>query len=153
MQQQPTYRTCICCGRDNDVSLKMKWYNDTEAGLVRCTVTVPERFNGYPGVVHGGIVAAMLDETAGRAVMLDGDFMRFMVTLTLTVNYRRPTPTNTPLEVIGRLIRMTGRRAKVAGEIRLPDGTLTADCEEIVVKPPAEIFEKWKEELPWWRVE
>lgn len=152
MEKQPASRTCFCCGRENETSLRMTWFNDTDAGKVRCTLSVPERFNGYPGVVHGGVVAAILDETSGRAVMLDGNFNRLMVTLNLQVTYRRPTPTNVPLEVTGWLVRDGASRAKVAGEIRLPDGTVTAECEAVVVKPPPEIFESWQAELPHWRV-
>ena len=83
----------------------MVWRNDREAGKVRCIMEVPERFNGYPGIVHGGIVAAMLDETSGRAVMLDGDFDNFMVTLKLEVIYRKPTPTDIPLEITGWILK------------------------------------------------
>lgn len=152
MQKQPSSRTCFCCGRENDISLKMIWYNDVEARKVRCTVTVPEHFNGYPGVVHGGVVAAMLDETSGRAVMLEGDFENLMVTLNLQMTYRKPTPTNVPLEVTGWVIKQSPSRAKVAGEIRLPDGTVTAQCEAVVVSPPREILERFHEELPFWHV-
>lgn len=152
MQKQPGSRTCFCCGRENPASLRMTWYNDVEAGKVRCTVIVPEQYNGYPGVVHGGILATILDETSGRAVMLDGDFERLMVTLNLQMTYRRPTPTGVPLTVIGWLIRMSDTRARVAGEIRLPDGTVTAECEAVVVKPPQEIADAWAEELPYWKI-
>ncbi len=152
MEKQPASRTCFCCGRENDISLRMTWYNDPEAGKVRCTLTVPEHFNGYPGVVHGGVVATILDETSGRAVMLNGDFKRLMVTLNLQITYRRPTPTNVPIEVTGWLVRDGISRAKVAGEIRLPDGTVTAECQAVVVKPPEEIIESWRAELPHWRV-
>jgi uncharacterized protein (TIGR00369 family) len=152
LRKQPTSRTCFCCGRDNDHSLKMVWVNDTGAGKVRCTITVPEHYNGYPGIVHGGVLAAMLDETSGRAVMLDGDYDNFMVTLRMEITYRRPTPTMTPLEVTGWLIRKGANRAHVAGEIRLPDGTVTAECTAIVVKPPKEISDRWEPEKAYWKV-
>ncbi len=152
MDKQPTSRTCFVCGRENDISLKMTWFNDDAAGKVRATLVVPEHFNGYPGIVHGGILATMLDETAGRAIMLNGDFDNFMVTLKLEITYRRPTPTEVPLEITGWVIRKSERRAQVAGEIRLPDGTVTAECTAVVVKPPREIEEKWEAEKAFWKV-
>lgn len=130
----------------------MVWSNDREEGKVRCTLTVPERFNGYPGIVHGGIVATMLDETSGRAIMLDGDFDAFMVTMKLEVVYRKPTPTGVPLEVIGWVIRKSSNRALVAGQVRLPDGTVTAECTAVVVSPPPEVSEKWENEKVFWKV-
>jgi uncharacterized protein (TIGR00369 family) len=152
MEKQPNSRTCFVCGRQNPISLKMNWYNDRDAQQVRSIVTVPEHFNGYPDVVHGGVVAAMLDETAGRAIMLGGKSDNLMVTLKLEVTYRRPTPTKTPLTVVGWVIKQSTNRAQVAGEIRLPDGAVTAQCEAIVVRPPPEIMQRWEAEKPYWRV-
>ncbi len=131
----------------------MTWYNDHAAHQVRATVTVPEHFNGYPGIVHGGIVAALLDETAGRALMLDGDTEdNLMVTLKLHIKYRRPTPTGQPLALRGWVIRRTARRAKVAAELLLADGTLAAEAEAIVVRPGKEFLDRWEPEKPFWRV-
>ena len=152
MDKQPNSRSCFLCGRENPVSLKVSWYNDPDARRVRATVVVPDDYNSYPGIVHGGVVAALLDETAGRAVMIDGDWANLMVTLKLEVTYRRATPTGTPLEVAGWVLRDGPRRARVAGEIRLPDGTVTASCEAVVVRPPAEVLAGWETERPHWRV-
>lgn len=153
MEKQPGSRSCFVCGRQNPVGLKMSWYNDEENQRVIGTVAVPEHFNGYPGVVHGGIVAAILDETAGRAVLLNGSDENLMVTVKLEVHYRRPTPTNVPLTVVGWAIKQTARRARVAGEIRLPDGTVTAECEAIIARPSEEVRRNWDAEKPYWRVD
>lgn len=150
MEKQPSSRTCFLCGRQNDIGLKMTWYHDDDQ--IRTTVTVPEHFNGYPEVVHGGIVAAILDETAGRAVLINGNHETLMVTLKLEVTYRRPTPTNTPLTAVGWVLRQSRKRARVAGELRLPDGTVTAECTAVVVRPSADFLQKWKAEKPYWRV-
>jgi uncharacterized protein (TIGR00369 family) len=152
MDNQPSSRTCFLCGRQNDVGLKMTWHNDAAARQIRATVTVPEHFNGYPGFVHGGIIAALLDETAGRALLLDGDYDNLMVTLKLEVKYRHPTPTGEPLTVAGWVIRQSGNRATVAAEIRVADGTVTAQAEAIVTRPPPEFLRRWEPEKPFWRV-
>jgi uncharacterized protein (TIGR00369 family) len=151
-EYQPTSRTCFVCGRENRFGLGMRWENDRERKQVRATLTVPEHYNGYPGVVHGGIVAAMLDETAGRAIQLEGGADCLMVTLKLEVVYRRPTPTGIPLTVTGRVLQQTGTRATVEGDITLPDGTVTAQCSAVVVRPPAAIMETWSREREHWKV-
>src|SRR5512146_275339 len=79
-KRQPSSRTCFVCGRDNPVSLKMKWDQDCESGEIRAAVTLPDHFNGYPGVAHGGVIAAVLDETAGRSVLVDGGSEELIVT-------------------------------------------------------------------------
>lgn len=143
------------CGRENNCGLKMVWYNNLEANQVEAVVTVPEQFNGYPGIVHGGIVAAILDETSGRAVMLDGnfDFDNLFVTLRLNMTYRKPTPTNTPLKAVGWLEHKGNRGMKVAAELLLPDGTVTTECKAVVVRPTGEIARRWEPEKKYWRVE
>ncbi|MHC4564220.1 MAG: PaaI family thioesterase [Planctomycetota bacterium] len=153
MIRQPTSRTCFMCGRENCHGLKMVWYNNPELNRVEAVVTIPEQYNGYPGIVHGGIVAAVLDETSGRAVMLDGNFDNLFVTLRLNVTYRRPTPTNTPLKAVGWLEHKGNRGMKVAAELSLPDGTVTTECKAVVVRPTGEIFERWEPEKKFWRVE
>jgi len=150
--KQPSSRTCFLCGRQNEFGLKMEWYNKPETNQVEGTVSLPEHFNGYPGIVHGGIVAAILDETAGRAVMLDGNFNNLFVTLKLDITYRNFTPTNTPLTAIGWINSKGNRSMKVAAELRLPDKTVTALCEAVVVRPPEEIAKLWEPERPFWGV-
>ena len=114
------------CGRENPIGLKVRWEQDPERNEIRGTVTLADHFNGYPGVAHGGIVATVLDETAGRAILIDGGFEDLMVTAKLEVVYRRPTPTGVPLVAVGRLVRRTETRAETEAELLLPDGTVSA---------------------------
>lgn len=151
--RQPTSRYCFVCGRDNPLSLRVTWHNDAEARQVRATVQVAEEYNGYPGIVHGGIVSALLDETAGRALMLDGDYDRLWVTVRLAVTFRKPTPTATPLTLVGWVVRDTGRRSDAVAEVRLPDGTVTASAEVLLARPPEGMLTGWLEEKEHWRVE
>jgi uncharacterized protein (TIGR00369 family) len=153
LDKQPTSRFCFLCGRDNPVGLKMSWVNDQEKQEIVGTVTVPEHFNGYPGAVHGGIVATILDETAGRAILLNGSHHNLMVTLKLEVTYKKPTPTATPLTAVGRVVTESTRRARVEGELKTPDGTVTAVCKAIIVRPPEEMISSWEEEKAYWRVD
>lgn len=131
----------------------MVFYNNPETDQVQATVTVPEQFNGYPGIVHGGIVAAILDETAGRAVLLDGNFDNLFITLRLNMTYRKSTPTNTPLKAVGWLEHKGNRGMKVAAELSLPDGTVTTECKAVVIRPTPEISKTWEPEKKFWRVE
>jgi uncharacterized protein (TIGR00369 family) len=130
----------------------MEFCEDAEAGQVRAELTVPDVFQGYPGVVHGGIVAAILDEVAGRAVLLSGTDEDLMATLRLTIRYRQPTPTETSLTAVGWLERASGVGARVAGELRLADGTVTAECECLLSRVTDEFRVGWAEEQKYWKV-
>ncbi|NWG00827.1 MAG: PaaI family thioesterase [Thermoanaerobaculaceae bacterium] len=116
-------------------------------------MTVPEPFNGYPGVVHGGIVAALLDETAGRALLVSGNFDDLMVTAKLEVVYRRPTPTGVPLTVVGRVLSRSERRAHAQAELVLPNGSVSARAEVTLARPPAALAATWEAERPYWKVD
>ena len=152
MKKQPNSRMCFLCGRQNPIGLKLEFYQDLETEQVRAEFTVDDHFQGYPGVVHGGIVAAILDETAGRAVMIRGTDEDLMATLKLTIRYRRPTPTETPLVVVGWVNRKSGIGARVAGEIRLSDGTVTAECEATLADVPDQFLVSWEDEKQYWKV-
>ena len=152
MRKQPNSRMCFICGRQNPIGLHLDFYEDPETGQVRAEFTVPDEFQGYPGVVHGGIVAAILDEVSGRAVMLHGSDEDLMATLRLTVRYRRPTPTETLLTAVGWVERTGGMGARVAGEVRLPDGTVSAECESVLASVPEEFRTQWEPEKPYWKV-
>ncbi len=143
---------CFICGRQNPVGLHLDFYSDLESGQARAEFVIPDHFQGYPGVAHGGIVAAVLDETAGRALILDGSDENLMVTLQLTIRYRRPTPTETPLLAVGWVERLGGAGARVSGEIRLPDGTVTAEARAVLARPPKSFQTSWEEEKKYWKV-
>jgi acyl-coenzyme A thioesterase PaaI-like protein len=154
VEKQPSARVCFICGRENEVSLKADYYNDTINQQVVSEVTIPARFNGWPGHAHGGLVAALLDEAAFRAVWIDGNFQRAMVTMNLKIQLRRPTPTEQPLKTVGWVLEMDEARAKTASEIRLLDGTVVARGIATLVKPPDSFLEMagWEEEEQYFKV-
>ncbi len=151
--RQPSSRSCFVCGRENPKGLHVHWDQDEEKGEIRASVTIPDDFNGYPGVTHGGIVAAILDETAGRSILAQGGFEELMVTAKLEVTYRRPTPTGVPLLAVGRLVSRTETRAEARAELVLPDGTVSARATVLLARPPAAITERWQQERRHWRVD
>ena len=151
---QPTSRMCFVCGRDNPHGLQLEFYSDEAAKRVEVLVTVPAAYQGYPGIVHGGIISAILDETSGRAIMLASEEADpFWVTAKLEVRYRKPTPTETPLKALGWIVKEGRRSAQVAGELRLEDGTVTAEVEAVVVRPAPETLAAWEQERQFWRRE
>ncbi|HEC23219.1 MAG TPA: PaaI family thioesterase [Chloroflexi bacterium] len=149
-KRQPNSRFCFVCGLESPVGLKLR-FSDNGADEVRACCTIDARYQGYPGVVHGGVVAAMLDETAGRVTMISNPD-RFMMTGRMTIRYRKPVPTETELTLIGHLIRDRGRTAQAHSEIRLPDGTLAAEAELTLIEIPRELIPDEDLETLGWRV-
>ena len=148
--RQPTSLRCFACGKNNPIGLKLEWFNDYENKQIETTFTLSDDYCSYPGTVHGGIIATILDETSGRAILLDNDFNRLMVTLKMEVVYKHNTPTNTPLKAVGRVIRDGGSRAQVEGEIVLPHCTVSAKCTSLLFKIPQAVKDKWGPEAEEW---
>lgn len=151
-QSQPTSRMCFVCGRQNPVGLHLQFYEDPQNHQIIVPLIIPDAYQGYPGIAHGGILATILDETSGRAIMMASDDDPFWVTAKIEIRYRRPTPTETPLRAVGWVVEQRRRSARVAGEIRLEDGTVTADAEAVVVRPRDETLREWEQEKEFWRI-
>ena len=82
---------------------------------VASPIVVPRVYEGPPGAVHGGIVAAYLDEVlAGAVARATG---KVSVTGELTVRYVKPVPSETPLLGRGRLVADRGRYVDVEGSL------------------------------------
>jgi acyl-coenzyme A thioesterase PaaI-like protein len=92
-------------------------------------VTFGTAYEGPPGYVHGGFVAATLDELLGMTMAvqhLPG------MTGRLTVHFRRPTPLHTELRVVAEVKRIEGRKVDVEGRIE-HDGVVCAEAEGLFV--------------------
>jgi len=149
---QPNSLHCFVCGVENPHGLKLV-FHQTGPDEVTADYTVPEHFQGYPGVVHGGIVAAMLDEVSGRAHMGDDpNRPRFMFTAKLELRYRKNVPVGQPLHLVGKALVSRGRTATASGQIFGPDGTLLAEADALLVDVPGEALDPDVLETLGWKV-
>ena len=142
---------CFICGLENPVGLHLHIY-ETEPGVVETTYTAPEHFQGYPGVLHGGIVGALIDEVSGRAHMGSApDDPRFMFTAKLEVKYRKNVPVGRPLKIIGRAGKSKSRSAEAwAGIYDAETNELLAEGSTLLVNIPDEQLDKSRlGELGW----
>ncbi|WP_444963110.1 PaaI family thioesterase [Nocardiopsis sp. M1B1] len=109
----------------------------TPEGL-RGEVTLNTVYQGPPGLVHGGWIAALLDQAVGSVSAVE---TTPGLTAKLEVNYRQPTPLFTPLEVTAEVDRVEGRKVFVSGRIRA-HGEVTAEATALMVQvriPEAEV--------------
>jgi uncharacterized protein (TIGR00369 family) len=125
LNDRSAYQRCFGCGLRNDAGLQLVFRQE---GNEIVTVFTPDaRFQGFPGVVHGGILATLLDETLSRTATAGG---RWMMTGRLEVRYRRAVPLGRPLRVSARTVSSRSRMVAAEGEIRLADepDTVVADA-------------------------
>lgn len=126
---------CFVCGRENPAGLKMEFY-ELEPGVVESRLSVPQDFGGYPGVVHGGVITAMLDECSGRAAQRGPN--NFMFTSEIKVRFRKNVPTDEQVVVTGTFIKRRNQVAFAHGEIRNQSGELLAESDGVFVDIPEE---------------
>lgn len=141
--QQPSAIWCFVCGVENPCGLHIRFFND---GHHRCLarVTLGDQYQSYPGIVHGGILATILDETMGRAVLAEGDEgdyraildERFMFTAKMDIRYRAPVPLHQEFAVRGRVDADRGRMVQVSGEVVLADDTIAVEATATLVDIP-----------------
>ncbi|MHB1652838.1 MAG: PaaI family thioesterase [Desulfitobacteriaceae bacterium] len=129
--EENTYRLCFVCGPENPIGLHLTYnYSDGEAKAI---IVVDEVFAGYPGVAHGGIVTALLDEIMVKTIENLGIWA---VTASMEVRFRHPTPVNVPLYLSGGLTKGKSKMFRTEGKLALEDGTILAEASAIFVKNP-----------------
>jgi uncharacterized protein (TIGR00369 family) len=115
MNQQYNSASCFACGLENPSGLRLRFYDNGKDQVFAYFILQPAHA-GYPGMAHGGIVAAILDEVGGRTVMINNHNL-FFVTAHMDVRYRQPVPVGVPLEAQGWLLKRRARRTRAHAEI------------------------------------
>jgi acyl-coenzyme A thioesterase PaaI-like protein len=99
-------------------------------GRVEGTLTFSRSYEGGPGTVYGGFIAAAFDGMLGRAVISSG---QLGVTRSLTVRYLRPTPLSTSLRIEAEVVSGEGRDIEVTGRLWAV-GRITCEAEAVFVR-------------------
>lgn len=125
---------CFGCG-ELEGGLRLQFTTGPDL-TVHGRFTVGVHHQGSPGLIHGGVLAAVLDEALGA---LQVYVREPMVTASLTTDFRRPVPVGTELHLQARYDRRAGRKLHLSGEGRLdaPDGPIAgrATALFLVVSP------------------
>ncbi len=120
---------CFACGQHNPIGLRLRFAEDGDG--IRAEFTPGPQYQGYKGVVHGGIVAAALDDAMANLFHMRG---RETLTARLEVRFRREAPIGQRLVVSAR---MTGERGKIftaEATLALSNGTPLADARGVFVR-------------------
>ncbi len=127
---------CFVCGTKNVAGLQAKFYHVSDAEIIG-VFTGGENHASYPHRMHGGVIAALLDETIGRAILLYEPEV-FGVTVELNLQYKKPVPLGVELAVKGRVTENRSRLFSGSGEILLPSGEVAVTAIAKYMKMPLE---------------
>lgn len=120
-RKQPNSRMCFVCGMNNRFGLRSRFY-ELEDGQLMAIFQPADEHQGYPGRLHGGIAATILDETIGRAIMVSHSGDIWGVTIDFSMKLRKPVPLDGEIRVLARIVSEGNRFFLGEGEILLADG-------------------------------
>lgn len=116
--------TCFVCGEANPIGLHVHFR--LEAGICRATFTPRSEHSGYSGLVHGGILFALLDDVMANCLFLAGERA---VTARAEIRYRQALPVGVAINLEGRLVGRRGNVAMLEGRVeRADDQTVIAEA-------------------------
>lgn len=141
---------CFVCGRDNPIGLHIHFYADAE-NRVYADFTPHEEHQSYPGIMHGGLISTLFDETIGRAAIARNVWC---MTAELKIRYKKPVPLGEPVRVMGEFTDVNKRVLRGHGEMRsVADNTLLAEAEGIYIRLPDNKRVEMETALLDWRVD
>lgn len=149
--KQESSKMCFICGKKNNLGLKASFYETNTNELI--TIFRPgQEHQGYPGRLHGGIAAAILDEAIGRNINVGRDDELWGVTLDFSIKFKRPIPLNVEIKAITKLTEENKRIFKGTGKIVLSDGKIAATAEGKYLKLPIEKIADFDREENEWKI-
>ncbi len=124
--KQPNSKRCFVCGLKNQFGLKSQFY-ELENGALMARFFPADEHQSYPGRLHGGIAAAILDETIGRSIIDHQKRGLWGVTLEFSMKFRKPVPLDREVVVVARINSENRRTFAGTGEIVLEDGSVAVE--------------------------
>lgn len=113
---------CFVCGPDNPIGLKLRFQREGEG--VRAEFTPSELHVGYEGLVHGGILAALIDDALANVWFTRGEEA---VTAKIEVRFRQEVRPGEPLIVVAQPTGSKGGMMTGRAQVRRRDGDVVAD--------------------------
>ena len=125
---------CFACGRLNPAGMHLDF--GVSRDRAEASYTALQRHEGYDGVIHGGVVTALLDEAMGWAIFHQGIWA---VTARINVTFRHPARVGEELRVVGEVVRDRGRLLETHGMLaRAADREVLAEADATFLRMPAD---------------
>lgn len=140
---------CFACGDRNPHGLHMRFERDPDGpeGAVVCRYRPREADQGFPGVLHGGVLSTLLDEAMAWAMWAKSRALG--VTAKMETRYRRPVEAGADLAVHAVVTEERGRRIQVEAAIAGPDGAVLVESSALFLRLPPEEEQRVAQALGW----
>jgi acyl-coenzyme A thioesterase PaaI-like protein len=121
---------CYGCGKSNPVGLKLEVHKDGQACVARFLPT--DMHQGWEGMVHGGVLATLMDEIMGWALWQN---QIRAVTGRLSIRYYQPAAIGQEILLRGFVHSRRGKSVETRAEARSADQSLLAEATAICIIP------------------
>jgi acyl-coenzyme A thioesterase PaaI-like protein len=118
-----TYGNCFVCGEKNPGGLKLHFEIDPKKQTLKTTFVAGPVYQGFDGIVHGGIISTLLDEAMAK---LAYELGYQTITASLEIRFKNPAPILQPLNVYGEITEVSPRLVKAKARVEQGDGTVLA---------------------------
>jgi len=118
-----TYGNCFVCGEKNPGGLRLRFEIDKEKKTLKTAFTGDLIYQGYDGILHGGIISTLLDEAMAK---LSYELGYRTVTASLEVRFKNPAPILKTLHVLGEITEVTQRLVKAKARVVDEKGRILA---------------------------
>lgn len=124
------YNNCFACGKDNPIGLHLNFKKEND--LSKANFVLSKNYEGYPEIIHGGIVTTILDEAMAKVLLLHG-----IVAYTgkIEVKFRRSLRPGQPYTVFGKINKNKGRIHETTAWIENSTGELMASATAVFLEP------------------
>lgn len=124
---------CFGCGRHNPIGMHLVFERDGD-GVMAWYVPRQED-QGFPHVMHGGLLALLLDEAMGWAMYADHIFA---VTAKMETRYRKVVGVDAPLLARAHVVRQRGRRIEIEATISNAEGAVLVEASSLFLRMDGE---------------
>lgn len=136
--------TCFGCGKLNPVGLHLAFFRLADGDGVWAPWTPDPAYEGYGGMIHGGIICTLMDEILAWSLYAQETWA---VTARLNTTFRAPVRVGEPVRLVGRVVRDRGRVIELHGELRREaDDTLLAEADAVFMRVPPAQAERWNQQ-------
>lgn len=126
-----TYGNCFVCGENNPNGLQLSFEIDKEKQTLKTTFIASPTYQGWDGIIHGGIISTLLDEAMAKLIYELG---YHAVTASLEIRFKQPAPILEPLRVHGEIIEVSKRLIRAKARVVKEDGTILATGNSIFLR-------------------
>ncbi len=134
MERIPGTDGCFVCGKPegkNSRALGIEFFWDNVDHKIITSLKPDKTWCGYDGIVHGGIIAAIMDDAMEQAIFRSAGKMGF--TATLSIKYRKHLPVGSHYDLNAFATEIKGKRVKARATIKDQNGNLYSEAEALFI--------------------